>query len=74
MHAHSVEQHAGEKVNFNVKIIGVCPGDALLRQCMEAIIIRDSKPTMNGREEWGTADDNKQQKRTKKPNILKKTI
>ena len=55
MHAHAIEKHAGEITNFKVKVRGVCTGDALLRQCMEAVIIRDTKPTMNGREEWGTS-------------------
>ena len=71
MHEHSVEKHDGQKVNFKVKILGVCPGDALLRQCMEAVSIRDTKPIMNGREEWGTT--NNKQHQTNKPNTLKKT-
>ena len=30
------------------------PGDAMLRQCMEAVMIRDKNPSMNSRAEWGT--------------------
>ena len=44
---------AGEEVGFNVKVQGVCQGDPMLRQCMEAVLIRDTKPCMNGHEEWG---------------------
>ena len=62
MATHSNEKHNGENVNFHVKIRGVCPGDPLLRQCMESVIIRDDKPEMNGREEWGSADDKKRTK------------
>ena len=71
MHAHSVEKHNGEKVNFKVKVLGVCSGDALLRQCMEAVVIRDTKPTMNGREEGGTTNNSMQQ-RTKQSITLNK--
>ena len=53
MYAHSAEKHCREEVGFKVKGQGVCPGDPLLRQCMEAVLIRDTKPCMNGREEWG---------------------
>ena len=34
---------------------------------MEAVVIRDEKPTMNGREEWGTTTNKtKQGKKTEK--------
>ena len=70
MYAHSMEKHNGEKVNLTVKLIGVFPGDALLRQCIEEIVIRDTKPKMNSREEWGTKNNSKQL-RTKQPQALK---
>ena len=54
MHAHAREYHNGEKVKYSVKILGMCTGDPLLRQCMEAVAIRDETPLMNSREEWGT--------------------
>ena len=54
MYKHSLDKHNGEIKTFKVKKIGVCPGDPLLRQCMEAVNIRDTKPEMNAREEWGT--------------------
>ena len=40
-------------VKTAMKVQGVCQGDPLLRQCMEAVLIRNTKPCMNGREEWG---------------------
>ena len=61
MHTHSVEHHKGNEVEYKVKILGTCTSDALLRQCMEAVAIRDRKPIMNGREEWGTNKDKKTQ-------------
>ena len=64
MQRHAVEQHNGEAVEFKVKILGSCPGDALLRQCMEAVAIRDENPTLNGRTEWGTGNGTQKRKRT----------
>ena len=66
MHAHSIEHHNGTKVDFKVKILGTCVGDPLLRQCMEAVAIRDDKPSMNRREEWGTNKNNNPKLTTKK--------
>ena len=54
MQKHIEEHHNGEQVEFKVKILGSCPGDAMLRQCMEAVMIRDKNPSMNSRAEWGT--------------------
>ena len=42
-----------------------------IRQCMEAVVIRDTKPTMNGRQEWGTTNNSVQQ-RTKQSITLNK--
>ena len=36
-----------------VTILGKCPNDPVLRQCMESVAIRDTNPEMNLREEWG---------------------
>ena len=66
MHSHATEEHNGHRVNYKVKLLGTCPGDALLRQCMEAVAIRDEKPTMNGREEWGNKS---KQPRSRKNNL-----
>ena len=62
MRKHEEEKHEGEHVEFKVRILGSCPGDALLRQCMEAVVIRDKKPSMNGRAEWGTGKGRRKRK------------
>ena len=54
MRKHEEEKHNGERVEFKVKIFGSCPGDVVLWQCMEAVVIRDVDPSMNGRAEWDT--------------------
>ncbi len=59
---HQEEKHNGEHIDFKVKILGSCPGDALLRQCMEAVVIRDENPSMNERAEWGTGKGRKRKK------------
>ena len=64
MAKHAIEKHNGEKVTFQVKIRKTCSGDPLLRQCMESVLIRNLKPEMNSREEWGSTD-NKRPKKTK---------
>ena len=46
-------------------MLGVCPGDVLLRQCMEAFVIRDTKPEMNGIEEWGNSGQTNHRKSKK---------
>ena len=62
MRKHEEEKHGGEHVEFKVRILGSCPGDALLRQCMEAVAIKDRNPTMNGRAEWGTGKGRRKRK------------
>ena len=64
MRKHAMEKHAGNNVEFKVKILGSCPGDALLRQCMEAVSIRDEHPQLNGRSEWGTGNGTQRRQRT----------
>ena len=64
MAKHAIEKHNGEKVTFQVKIRKTCSGDPLLRQCMESVLIRNLKPEMNSREEWGSTE-NKRPKKTK---------
>ena len=63
MKKHEAEKHNGECVEYKVKILGSCPGDALLRQCMEAVAIRDENPSMNGRAEWGTGKGRRKRKK-----------
>ena len=53
MRKHEEEKHNGECVEFKVRIFGSCPGDVVLWQCMEAVVIRDVNLSMNGGAEWG---------------------
>ena len=64
MRKHEEEKHNGEHVEFKVKILGSCPGDPLLRQCMEAVIIKEENPSMNGRAEWGTGKGKPRRRQT----------
>ena len=50
---HCLEKHNGEEKKMTVDILGICHNDPMLRQCMEAVAIRDRKPELNGRGEWG---------------------
>ena len=59
-HKHMVESHAGERKDIVMKIIGHCPNDAMLRQVTEAVIIRETKPGLNKKEEWGNMNISKQ--------------
>ena len=74
MHAHSVEKHCGEEVGVKVKVQDVCQGDQLLSQCMEAVFIRDTKPCMNGREEWGNKHNTSRRIHTKTTTSKEHTI
>ena len=55
-------------MEFKVKILGSCPGDALLRQCMEAVSIRQECPSLNGRAEWGAGNGKQKRKKTTNEN------
>jgi hypothetical protein len=68
MRKHAVEKHNGESVEFKVKILGSCPGDALLRQCMESVSIRDENPQLNERAEWGAGNGNQKRKKASNNN------
>ena len=63
MAKHGAEKHNGEDIDFKVKILGSCNGDALLRQCMEAVAIRDDSPSMNDRAEWGIGKGRQKRKK-----------
>ena len=53
---HCYDKHNGEVKKLNVKIIGTCTFDPMLRQCLEAVMIRENKPEMNCRSEWGNSN------------------
>ena len=52
MYDHAKEQHGGIIPPMKVEIVAQCLGDRGLRQAMEAVLIRDTKPSLNGKEEW----------------------
>ena len=52
MYDHAKEQHGGIIPPMKVEIVAQCLGDPGLRQAMEAVLIRDTKPSLNGKEEW----------------------
>ena len=49
---HNLDKHKGEQKPLSISILGRCPNDPMLRQCMEAVMIKDLNPNMNSREEW----------------------
>ena len=53
---HCIDYHNGDKKNLNVNVIRSCTGDPMLRQCMEAVLIREMEPKMNSRAEWGNSN------------------
>ncbi len=50
---HFSQKHNGNENELQIEILGRCSGDAMLRQCMESVAIRDKEPSLNSREEWG---------------------
>ena len=52
---HMVDCHNGEKKDIYFRIIAHCPNDALLRQVTEAVYIKELKPSMNKKEEFGNS-------------------
>ena len=50
---HNMDKHNGEIRPFEVRVIAKCQNDPMLRQCIEALMIKDENPNMNFREEWG---------------------
>ena len=55
---HNLAKHNGQEQNLRVKVLGRCSNDPMLRQCMEAVVIRDMDPEMNRREECGNKTKN----------------
>ena len=44
--------HNGDPPSLNVKVVASCPGDASMRQALEAVIIRKEDPPLNRKQEW----------------------
>ena len=50
---HMEEVHNGERKELKIKITGHFPSDPMLRQLTEAIVIKETDPALNKKEEWG---------------------
>ena len=50
---HFKEDHNEEEQPYELKVVSTAPGDPLLRQLTEAILIEEKKPLMNAKDEWG---------------------
>ena len=50
---HFKEEHEEEEQRYQLKVVTTAPGDPLLRQLMEAILIEEKKPLLNAKDEWG---------------------
>ena len=49
---HAKDKHDGVIPPVKVEIVAQCLGNPGLRQAMEAVRIRENRPTLNGKEEW----------------------
>ena len=49
---HVVKVHNNENPKLGLEVVARCPGDATMRQALEAVSIRENKPVLNGKEEW----------------------
>ena len=50
---HFKEEHNEAGQPYELKVVSTAPGDPLLRQLTEAILIEEKKPLMNAKDEWG---------------------
>ena len=50
---HFKEEHNEAEQPYELKVVSTAPGDPLLRQLTEAILIEEKKPLMNAKDEWG---------------------
>ena len=53
---HMRERHDGYKFMLRVEVISAHPGDAMLRQVTEATLIRELKPGLNRKDEFGNSN------------------
>ena len=51
MYEHALAEHDGVMPPVRVEIVAQCLGDPGIRQSLEAVRIRDGKPSLNGKEE-----------------------
>ena len=50
------EYHHDEEHNLELKVLSRHHGDPTLRQITEAVNIREKKPDLNNKEEWGNSN------------------
>ena len=55
---HNTAKHNGVEQKLEIKIIRRCQNDPMLRQCMEALVIKDLDPEINRCQEWGNRKKN----------------
>ena len=49
---HITKEHNQVPQPLKLEIVGSYPGDAMLRQMAEAVMIADEKPVINSKDEW----------------------
>ena len=65
---HVQQQHGGINPPIKLEILARYPGNAALRQAAEAVVIRDEKPVLNGKEEF-TNQPRKRKERKKSSDV-----
>jgi len=73
LYDHIQKEHNGEVPPLKVEIVARCPGDPGLRQAIEAVRIREDKPTLNGREEWKNQPRKRPVKKKEKDDLTSNT-
>ena len=53
---HMLEVHQGEMHDLGIEILSTYPGDAMLRQISEAVNIKENRPDLNKKDEWGNSN------------------
>ena len=56
-HRHVVDEHQGIPQEIEIKVLASCRNDAMLRQVTEAVCIKELKPMINMKEEWGNTNN-----------------
>ena len=65
VYLHFAEKHNKIPQQLSLKIIRKYPGNAMLRQAAEAVYIRDNKPLLNSKSEFGNMNVVRFKSRTK---------
>ena len=58
-----LEAHNGVHKEIKMKITGHYANDAMIRQLTEAVIIKETDPSLNKKEEWGNRNVPRERKR-----------